>query len=337
MILYILINKGGKDLNLTFFIGNGFDIRNGLPTRYSDFYKEINNESGNMIYEDIESNKENWSDFELGLGKLTSSKKANNDIEGFIEAYYKVSEDLSEYIQKCENMISIIDSVKLNDFFLNDITKVFRNLKPAEKDKIQILIDRETRINVNFIDFNYTHLLDKCIGEKHNLKKDENDYHLEENIHIHGTVDSFPIVGVDNSNQINKAWLGYHQIRNLMKPELIKNIGYGTYDKTKRIIEKSDVIYIFGSSLGSTDKTWWVQILKWLRANSERVLIIDQYGFDEENKINAVRYVSEKEVIKDNFVRYDFKTENVNGIYNQIFVTNNKQLFSFSKYIAKEK
>lgn len=333
----IYINKrGGKNLNLTFFIGNGFDIRNGLPTRYSDFYKEINNKSGNMIYKDIESNKENWSDFELGLGKLTISKKVNTDIEEFIESYNEVLDDLDKYIKKCEDMISVVDAVKLNNSFLNDITKVFQNLKQTEKNRIQILMGLGAGININFIDFNYTSLLDKCIGNKHNFRKDDKNYYLKTNVHIHGTVDSYPIVGVDNRNQINESWLGYHAIENMLKPEIIKKIGYGAYDKTKEIIEKSDVIYIFGSSLGDTDRTWWIQILNWLHASSERALVIDQYGFNEEEKINAVRYISEKEKIKDNFVKYASTERDINRVYNQIFITNNDKLFDFSEYITKK-
>ena len=64
-------------LNITYILGNGYDIQLGLKTAYSDFYeyliknrsKELEN---NSIFKEIVSDKIGyWSDFELALGKYT--------------------------------------------------------------------------------------------------------------------------------------------------------------------------------------------------------------------------------------------------------------------------
>jgi hypothetical protein len=314
-------------------IGNGFDIRNGLPTRYSDFYKEIPNKQENLIYKDIENNKDNWSDFELGLGQLTISNKTGNDINGFIESYNKVLIDLDNYLKMCENMVSIKDDNQLNSAFMNDIAKIFDKLEIDGKKRVLRIMNKDEVINVSFINFNYTNFLDKCIGEQSTFKKNSKTYYIADKVHIHGKTELFPIVGVDNESQLNKTWLRYKEIQYLIKPNLIKGLGYGAYDECERIIGMSNVIYIFGSSLGATDKTWWVQILNWLKLDPNHILIIDQYDFDELNRINGILYLTAKEKIKTNFIRYDVNNIVDNRITKQIFITNNSQLFNYSKYI----
>ncbi|KJQ67946.1 hypothetical protein TZ90_00308 [Streptococcus mitis] len=104
-------------MNITYIVGNGLDLQYGLKTRYNDFYEFQNkvyisrkeNEEGysNFIYESLFSDKvkdyENWSDFELSIGKLTK----DNDLisssiemkEKFIDDFSEVVDDLREYLR----------------------------------------------------------------------------------------------------------------------------------------------------------------------------------------------------------------------------------------------
>lgn len=66
-------------MNITFLIGNGFDINIGLKTRYQNFYDYLK-DSGNMKKLTSELNEKSnvdfdkvmWSDLELGLSGLSS-------------------------------------------------------------------------------------------------------------------------------------------------------------------------------------------------------------------------------------------------------------------------
>ena len=56
-------------MNITFFIGNGFDINIGLATRYSNFYPYFlqNANDNNMIKFWLDGNEKLWSGLEEKL------------------------------------------------------------------------------------------------------------------------------------------------------------------------------------------------------------------------------------------------------------------------------
>ena len=54
-------------MNITFMIGNGFDLNLNLKTGYKDFYKYyIENTKEDIISKSIKNNYELWADLELG-------------------------------------------------------------------------------------------------------------------------------------------------------------------------------------------------------------------------------------------------------------------------------
>ena len=75
--------------NITFIIGNGFDLRVGLATRYIDFYKvycKIKDDDSGLIrhfkldiLQDEKRVWKNWADFELGMGKRADMFDTSND------------------------------------------------------------------------------------------------------------------------------------------------------------------------------------------------------------------------------------------------------------------
>ena len=66
-------------MNVTFLIGNGFDLGIGLKTAYSDFYnvycKSDSNDSlaVKKFKSEIQGNYENWSDFEAAFGEYATA------------------------------------------------------------------------------------------------------------------------------------------------------------------------------------------------------------------------------------------------------------------------
>ncbi|HIR76484.1 MAG TPA: hypothetical protein IAB97_06215 [Candidatus Choladousia intestinipullorum] len=69
-------------MNITFLIGNGFDINLGLKTRYSDFYPYFIEKSTetNMIRTWLEADELLWADLEEQLGnKLENVKESEQD------------------------------------------------------------------------------------------------------------------------------------------------------------------------------------------------------------------------------------------------------------------
>ena len=96
-------------MDITFLVGNGFDLSLGYKTSYEDFYKWYLNQPTDSsaksavdklkrnISSDIESGLKNWSDFEIGLGKFTQSFKAN-EVKEFLAAYEDAVLNLNNYL-----------------------------------------------------------------------------------------------------------------------------------------------------------------------------------------------------------------------------------------------
>lgn len=68
-------------MNVTYIIGNGFDLNLGLKTRYQDFYdyymtKTSPNSQVELLKDTIKQDGyELWSDLEIGLGRISASMK----------------------------------------------------------------------------------------------------------------------------------------------------------------------------------------------------------------------------------------------------------------------
>ena len=100
-------------MNITYIIGNGFDLTLGLPTSYKHFYRYYKGldptKDSKLIHElkdDIRQYEEkNWSDLEAGLGKFTTHI---NKFEDFEEIYLNIHPRLTEYIRRIENTLTKI-------------------------------------------------------------------------------------------------------------------------------------------------------------------------------------------------------------------------------------
>lgn len=58
-------------MNITFLVGNGFDLNLGLRTSYETFYKYyIKKEPHDLIAKFIKDDYRLWADLELGLGEF---------------------------------------------------------------------------------------------------------------------------------------------------------------------------------------------------------------------------------------------------------------------------
>ena len=71
----------------------------------------------------------------------------------------------------------------------------------------------------------------------------------------------------------------------LIKPIMIETDIDENSGKLDVIINQSNIIYIFGMSLGDTDKIWWERIKEWLEKSSDNRLIINYFVSD--NKLAA--------------------------------------------------
>lgn len=285
---------------VTFLIGNGFDLSVGLASRYSDYFpvyeKEVKEKD--KLFQDfsneINSNIRDWSDFELELGKYTQHFDADADsygkliaqiddfINGFVDYLKKESEKLS-----FERKETIATSIRKS--LLNFYSKNFLQDTSADKLKKVFFEYSSYQTVYNFINFNYTEIFDKCINlmgsdiGQHPYKADGPSKDLRGQIvHVHGTLENYPLVGVNDESQIVNTDLASNNYFSqfVIKPYSNTALKLNRESEAITMIKNSTVICTYGMSLGQTDKKWWILILEQLSKNSICQLVL--FIYDEE-------------------------------------------------------
>lgn len=92
-------------MNVTFLIGNGFDLGIGLKTTYLDFYnvycKTTMEDSWGIkrFKSELQDNYENWSDFEAAFGEYASNLY---DSRQYLEMFEDFVIKFSDYLKNEE-------------------------------------------------------------------------------------------------------------------------------------------------------------------------------------------------------------------------------------------
>ncbi|MCL2077995.1 MAG: bacteriophage abortive infection AbiH family protein [Oscillospiraceae bacterium] len=332
-------------MNITFLIGNGFDLNVGLHTKYEHFlsyYSDVpHDEDPRLIRfkKDIKKDLKSWADAEKMMGEYTLKYK-DGDENDFIFCKKDFQEKLSDYLKNQEKRINY-------DTFSDDIIAVFKNSLLNFKSYLPIarqeIIDSAMKSHLsenwhyNFITFNYTEVFDKCIK----IVKDTNipisvrrlNYTYSNNIanliHIHGTVHKNMIMGVDNEEQILNEKIRSNKKfkKRFIKP--ITNEGLKELNDTNatNMINNSRVVCVFGMSLGETDTTWWKNIATWLQNSDVNQLIIFIKD-DDWNDVNPEDVFASEEAVWERFYRLtDFPEDKQELFEERIHIAVNTNLF----------
>lgn len=335
-------------MNITFFLGNGFDIGLGLETSYKQFYNYYSGkmcDKDDLIYKELKKDKdndyENWSDLEIALGELLQYV-SDSDVEKFIDAKINMDNLLEEYLMGEEDKFAMTDGDNVQ--FLQKIINDLPNCYSEEDRNIinNILKPNTIRTNIyNVITLNYTNSIDKIFKScKKNIictkKIGLNDCVDKTGsvLHLHGELGNQNLlVGVNDETQIiHEKHRNNEEIKLLMiKPYLNERLGLNKVSKAKKIIDSSNVICMYGVSIGQTDKMWWEYIIKWLNKSSQNILII--YNYDKEFKGNHAY----KNVIYNAKKREEFlsvvalKEDVIEKLSKQIIIKNNQNICELAK------
>lgn len=267
-------------MKILYIIGNGFDLNLGLKTSYKDFYdyyRSIESEKINVnnLKSNISNNYKNWSDLELALGSYTKELKT---LEDFDDVFEDIGEQLAQYLKRQEAQfdINLINQEK----FFEKLLKPEDYLPQA--DKSAILSFKNNFINTNwFLDiftFNYTKIIDNIIGNQKNLNiRHPNGRHkviLRGVEHIHGYYDNRMILGVNDISQLKNKEFHRNEdvLEAIIKERCNKTYRHTIDDQFKKKIQQADLICVFGSSIGDTDKIWWESIGNRLKSDIRMII-----------------------------------------------------------------
>ncbi len=322
-------------MNITFFLGNGFDRALGLETGYSAFYKwycaksreglsewvrEFREEIDKYVHKDPNA-EAYWSDAEYGLGQYSENFSVDT-VWHFIDCFEDFRDNLVEYLQGEQALITEDLAAKMKTHITPQLTNFYQEIDPAEKPDVITYRNqnssRETLLH--FVCFNYTNSVDKLAktltngsigswrgrdGATHSLKMG-NVYHA------HGTLDLYPVIGVCNTTSIkNQELLNSPEFKAIMqKSQSIAVAGQLWRMEVTEAIKNSSVLCIFGMSLGETDSDYWEMVTEWLAEDSSRRLIVFWYDVNSTNlNLSIVQKYTEVTRVKRKVFDYSDWTE----------------------------
>lgn len=266
-------------MNITYIVGNGLDLQYGLKTRYKDFYnyqkskyderkkKGYSNYIYESLFKDQVNDYENWSDFEISIGELTQK---NSDItvteynkEKFIDDFADVVDDLRDYLREVQNSF---DVEKYTIDFEGTLTNLRNNLPSIHQNIITQLTEQSGREHdyINLLTLNYTDVFDKLYNQSvtnfyNQLRNNQYYFYLKTPVHVHGTLEESTILGVSEESQISDTFSD-EQKEIFIKKSSLAAFRENLDEKTTKIISSSDLIILYGVSLGMTDTYIWKQI-----------------------------------------------------------------------------
>lgn len=340
-------------MNITFLIGNGFDIGLGMPTRYEDFYKEYckvpikeSGDTDNIIefkkmLISCNDNKDkkiiDWADFEKAFGEHSSDLKIERKTD-YLARFEDFAEKFNAYLETVESCTDCSNTAEIGKIMDNAVKK-YKHIRKEDEDALDV---HRAKFNndrtYNFVCFNYTKTLDSCINALREVLKKENSRNIGSVVHIHGFIEDNMILGVNDPSQITDPTLSEDEevIRELVKPNQNKNSRTGYENAFKTVINKSDLICVYGMSLGETDKKWWDLISTWLSKSDRRVLVILKH---ENNYSPRFPHRQDRIIrpIQERFLSFStLSNEEKQKISEQIYIGINNDVFSIPLFNSEK-
>lgn len=301
-------------MKITFLIGNGFDLNLGLKTQYKDFLeiysKNVNSKFESIKYfkSDILRNYDMWSNAERAFGIYTQEfDGVKLTADDFCDFHQDFCESLASYLQEQE-ISAKLDYSRLGIVFASAIKNFAANLRAAPSEKINSYLRTfGSGFEYSFINFNYTHTLDECVkncnsfallGTRPTSNGPQRNI-IKEIIHVHGTTSKDMVLGVNDESQISNLDLfqnkGYEYIGQIIKPQTNELNEENIVENTKKIIQNSDLIYIYGMSIGETDAIWWNEVCSVMNRKKNMYLILHAYDAPDDNLIRRTYLTFERE------------------------------------------
>lgn len=326
-------------------IGNGFDIGLGMATSFKQFFpvycaKSLNKDSSiKQLSEEILDDEDAWSYFEKQLGQY--AEKFDDKSKGiFFSQLNDFTSEFITYLRGQEGRLSFDNKQLISKTLVHALTGFYKNgnLHTDSEDCIETIF-RKTAGDAhvyNFISFNYTNTLQLCLETLEdgvvNTRKYSNATRIDKIgkvINVHGTKDSFPIMGVNDVSQIANEQLATTSsfANRLVKPQINTRLRMNNAGRAIDILNNSRIICIYGMSLGETDKDWWDRVVTWLHNDAGRQLVIFNYD-DKYSTSLPMNWLDKEDEILELLTLYNKnKGISVDKLRSRIHIAVHKNIF----------
>lgn len=328
-------------MKVIYLIGNGFDLNLGLKTSYCDFYNyylNVKNEDTQISQlkvhlqqdKDTQGRYKFWSDLEIAMGEYTKNFSNQEDME---KVYNDLNDRLREYIQKIEKD-GIKGGINRNKL-ISDLAHPEKYLREKFKEEFFAFCKKwETQSYETFIiSFNYTNTIEMILNMKETMDIGKTKYGRSNTlypiIHIHGKTDA-PLIGLNDKTQIKNEILRENEdVQDfLLKPRINDAIGHLKDRESLNHINTASLIYLFGVSLGETDKLWWEAIGERLKHDCRIIYFV--YNKEENPRpaeFNRVR----KKYKNILLAKTKLTKEEKDLAYDKIYIVLNSEMFKLKQ------
>lgn len=335
-------------MKFTFLIGNGFDIGLGMKTRYLDMYEEYiksvsKNDCIRRFKVHLRNDKpkyENWSDFEMGMANYALSLENEDELIDCVRDFrsHMVKHLKEQDALLVDRIIAMEESIirKCAEEMKRSVTEFYM----GQSQNVIIELTENIRNSggriYNFISFNYTNAFDVF----HTYYKRFLNANAGNIIHVHGQLDADVVLGIDNEKQIYKVTypISRKLKRTFIKPEFNKQHNRYRVENAVNVIQQSDVICVYGMSLGESDLMWVNLLIEWLKADSNHKLFFFQHSSETYNTWERDVMMDVEEERKELFLkRITNSTVIDEQMLDQIHIPIAYDIFNFNEYLSDKK
>lgn len=339
-------------MNITWIVGNGFDLNLGLDTTYRSFLENCYLIEANPPYREklIEaagcptlSEGQNWCDLEKMVGIVSSAYEG--DEETFHQTFQEMIRLFKGYLEKEQQSfeVKMLSEQQVEEFRDSLTNFTFRS---SQKDRKHFKGYRENsgRNDYRIINLNYTRCFDElilaCIGNDRSIERRRQHNAVYTDYvgtiqHPHGSLRNDDLVfGICESSQWASESFSQDEDARRLWEKTQRNDFYGNA-KTERlidVIDQSDVICMFGVSLGETDSYIWNKVGAWLGESAAHLLVFFEFGYPPKSSDNLFECIkAEKDVLARLKHAFGSHGEGIEEYRNQILIEPSENVFRFDE------
>ena len=324
-------------MNITFMIGNGFDINCGMNCTYRDVYKKyITTPSASEVIASfkkrIRSDLDTWADFETAMAADMANYQSEHEFLSCLRDFknylnqYLLLEQSKLYQQLNNSFVYAAVQEEMRDSLESFYDGISHNVSHDIQEKLG-----QTPISYRTISFNYTDIFERIL--RYVIKFGSNNV-----VHIHGKLNDDLVLGMDHLEQLPAT---SYKLSNKGKRAFIKTVFNQAFDRARvasaaDLIQTSDIICVYGMSLGNSDFTWKNALLEWMRTSRSMYLFLYNYDCSCLSYTTADERLDLEDDAKAELLRsFDIKEEDSEQYLNKLHIPCGKNIFNIASAIEK--
>lgn len=331
--------------NITFLIGNGFDLNLGLKTRYTDMYEGyINLHSTDPDIKKLKEllradapGYETWGDFEMAMARHAQSYQNEDAFVKCVRDFRKylidyLTEQNAKFPKLCEETVN--GTRACIQEFRESLQSFYLGQTPNVMNAIKQRISSVDGQKYNFIVFNYTTILDYIDTER----RDRGGAYNTEITHIHGKIGSDIVLGIDNLDQLTDVpfSLTKKAERAFIKPHFNQEYDSARLKRAIEMIDNSDVICVYGMALGESDRMWIERLIRWLKSDQGNHLIYYAYSEKDYGGSYPDEIMDEEDEKKRELLtRICRDWADIQQVFGQVHIPLGHNIFNFAAKLKK--